>query len=106
MSIIFYNMENCGYCKETKKRLQKEIANGDVMMRPANEANGANGFPFFKSTVTGKTTSGLPDSIESLHMKLGHQENYSGCTKGCASDRRPNDVYEPPSDYQDWIGVL
>ena len=69
--IIFYKMNNCGYCDKAEEMLKEPIANGQIVVKPANEANGKfRGFPSFKNPRNGLTHSGLLQSVDFLSEKL------------------------------------
>ena len=76
--IIMHEMEGCGYCNKAKDMLQEQIQSGLVEVKPLSEAKPGlfSGAPAFISTVTGKTSMGLPEDFNSLLQKLGHVENY------------------------------
>ena len=78
MSIIFYSMGSCGYCKKAEQLLAQEIASGKIIKKDASESpNGKfQGFPAFLHTETGKTHMGLPQSFEDLLAKLEVVENF------------------------------
>ena len=70
MSITFYNMLGCGFCKKAKDMFADEIASGEIIEKPSSEAPpGVNGFPTF--SANGKLHSGLPQSKQELYSKLG-----------------------------------
>ena len=73
MSIEFYSMDGCGWCKKALAALAEQINNGTVSLKTAQEAvkYGANGFPFFRNPANGQTTSGWPGSLSALYEKLG-----------------------------------
>ena len=69
MSITFYNMTGCHFCKKAKEMFAAEIASGEIIEKPSSEAPpGTRGFPTF--TANGKTHSGLPQSKQELYSKL------------------------------------
>ena len=76
MSITFYNMGSCPYCKKAKQMFAAEIASGEMIEKSADQApKGARGFPTF--TANGKMESGLPKNKEELYSKLGvYKEKY------------------------------
>ena len=82
MSIEFYSMDGCGWCKKALAALAEQINNGTVSLKTAQEAvkYGANGFPFFRNPANGQTTSGWPGSLSAIYEKLGvtsRRENYA-----------------------------
>ena len=73
--IIFASMNGCGFCEKAMKELENEIAQGSVKVVDASEAKehgmNGNGFPQFKSKITGKSTMGFR-SKDKLMNDLGH----------------------------------
>jgi arsenate reductase-like glutaredoxin family protein len=73
--IIFASMKGCGFCEKAMKELENEITEGSVKVVDASEAKehgmNGNGFPQFKSKVTGKSTMGFR-SKDKLMNDLGH----------------------------------
>jgi len=69
--VIFYHMENCGHCIDSKKLLADHIEMGHVILMPASKAPAnTRGFPAFQSVATGKMSLGKPESWEELLKKL------------------------------------
>ena len=82
MSIIFFNMNGCGYCKKAKDMFSEEINNGFIIMKNHTEAPpNVNGFPFFINTKNGSTSAGLPKNIEELKKQLNHTNDTQKPTK-------------------------
>jgi hypothetical protein len=80
--ITLYVMEGCGYCSKAQTLLQDQIRNGEIQVKPLSEANGKySGAPAFVSLVTNNDTMGLPESYESLLLKLGHKEDFGPDTR-------------------------
>jgi glutaredoxin len=73
--IIFAYMKGCGHCEKAKEDLADEIAQGSVKLVDTTEAKkygmNGNGFPQFKSEVTGKLALGFRNK-DKLMDDLGH----------------------------------
>lgn len=73
--IIFASMKGCGHCEKAKEQLADEITQGSVKVVDATEAKkhgmDGNGFPQFKSKLTGKSTMGFRNK-DKLMNDLGH----------------------------------
>ena len=73
MPIIFYSMKGCGFCTKAQKMFAEELANGEIIMKPSNEApKSVRGFPTF--SYKNKLHSGLPSSKEELYIKLKYSK--------------------------------
>lgn len=90
MTILFYSMNGCSFCKKAEQLLEKEIKNGSVVMKSQSEAPaGVNGFPHFTlGNDNSVSHSGLPKSYKELVDKLKPKS----VEKYTRSYRRPNTV--------------
>lgn len=71
MTVIFYEMKDCGYCEKTKQALENAINSGFVVVKPASDAGDKfTGFPAFENTANGKVHLGAVNSYEELAQKL------------------------------------
>ena len=72
MTILFYSMPTCGYCKRAMQLLSNELASKEIVLKSSQEApKGVSGFPYFVNSVNNKTHTGLPSSKMELYSKLG-----------------------------------
>lgn len=72
MTILFYSMPTCGYCKKAMQLLSNELASKEIVLKSSQEApKGVSGFPYFVNSSNGKTHTGLPSSKMDLYAKLG-----------------------------------
>ena len=82
MTITFYYMEGCGYCRKAKELLSDPIAKGEVIVVSSTKAPpGVRGFPHF--THGDKQHSGLPQSTSALYKKLGYTKESYKHPKNC-----------------------
>jgi glutaredoxin len=74
MTITFYNMKGCGYCRKADELFKNEISSGEMIKRPSSDApKGVKGFPHFINDVNGKEYSGLPKDYNSLIKAIGEK---------------------------------
>ena len=71
MTVIFYSMIQCRYCKDAEDLLKNEIASGDIIKKNASESPPGlfKGYPSFLNTSNNLTHTGLI-SKEQLYKKL------------------------------------
>ena len=78
MSIVFFEMQGCGHCVNSKQVLSDAIAQGLVVVKPAAEAGSwAKGFPAFHSKLSDKTHLGAVSSYEELCKLLEHNTEHN-----------------------------
>ena len=73
--IDFFKMSGCYFCDEAEKLLKQFIQDGIIVVKTAEQCQKAghrpSGFPFFHSSSTGKSHTGLPKSFQALCDSLG-----------------------------------
>ena len=95
--VVFFKLNNCGFCTRALQLLQDEIANGRIKVVDHTLApKEATGFPFFMNVRNGKTHSGLPQSAAQLYEKLGVSENFRHTRKLAPQYREHYNPPKPP----------
>lgn len=78
LKIVFYGLDNCIFCEKLKKLIIENHATSVIQYKDANSKDSMTdllkyrpaGYPFLVSHTTGKTITGVPESLQHLYDLL------------------------------------